>query len=64
MVEQAVPLLYMEDHIGTDLYTAACGGDYAEAGGCTLKEISDCGESSKEQVFRQELQPLKDPLLG
>lgn len=63
MVEQAVPLLYMEDHIGADLHTAACGGDYAEAGGCALKETSACGESSKEQVFWQELQPLKHPLL-
>ena len=49
------------DHAKVDIHTAARRGPHITAGGYILKEAATCGEPMQEQVFWQNLWPLRGP---
>jgi len=58
MAMQVVPLQSLEDHTGTDSYTAACGGPHAGAGGCAREGSCSPWRAHTGAGSWQELHPM------
>jgi len=59
MVKQVVPLQPMENQTRADIHPAACGGLYAGAGECALREAAALGKPMQERAPARTCGPME-----